>query len=201
MAGLSRKEFLVTSGIGLIAPSTLLSGSTQKSFQLQNSCKIKLTLNAYSFNSFLQSGEMSVNDLLETAAKLNFDAVDLTAYYVPEYPKVPSDNVLHEIKRKAFLLGLDISGTGIRNDFTIASKVKRNEQFEYIEAWIKVAAVLDAPVVRIFAGRENPEGFTWKEKSTWVVDGIKRCCELGEKYGVLIALQNHNDFIFTADQR
>lgn len=200
MARLSRKEFLVTSGIGLFAPSALLSGTKRKEFKPENPYKIKLTLNAYSFNAPLRSGEMSVDDLLEAAAKFNFDAVDLTAYYIPEYPKVPSDKVLYEIKRKAFLLGLDISGTGVRNDFTIEDKTKRNEQFDYIEGWIRAATVLDAPVVRIFAGRENPEGYTWKEKSSWVVEGIQRCCELGEKYGVLIALQNHNDFIFTAEQ-
>jgi hypothetical protein len=53
--------------------------------------------------------------------------VDLTGYYFPDYPNVPADDYIYALKRKAFLLGLDISGTGVRNDFANPDENKRKE--------------------------------------------------------------------------
>src|SRR6188474_265833 len=79
---------------------------------------LKVSLNAYSFNAPLTSGAMSINDMLSFCADKGFLAVDITAYYFPGYPVVPPDDFLYEVKRKAFRLGVEISGTGVRNDFT-----------------------------------------------------------------------------------
>jgi hypothetical protein len=45
----------------------------------------------------------------------NLDAIDPPAISSRAYPKVPSDKYINEFKRRAFVLGLDISGTGVRN--------------------------------------------------------------------------------------
>lgn len=74
--------------------------------------KLKTSLNAYSFNIPLSDGSMNLDELLEYSAENGFDGVDITAYYFPVYPEVPSDEYLCHIKKKAFLLGLEISGTG-----------------------------------------------------------------------------------------
>ncbi len=34
----------------------------------------------------------------------------------------------------------------------------------------------------------------------WMVKDIKECVAYGKKHGVIVAIQNHNDFIKTADQ-
>ena len=53
-------------------------------------------------------------------AKQDFEAVDLTGYFFPGYPKAPDRSYSIKLKRHAFDLGLDLSGTGVRNDFTAA---------------------------------------------------------------------------------
>src|SRR5688572_12988479 len=58
--------------------------------------KLKLSLNAFSFNAPLAEKKMSLDDLLQTAAEIGFDGVDLTAYYFPGYPNVPSDDYLYQ---------------------------------------------------------------------------------------------------------
>lgn len=50
--------------------------------------KLKISLNAYSFNELLTNGSMTLDDLLDFCAANDFDAVDLTAYYFPGYPAV-----------------------------------------------------------------------------------------------------------------
>src|SRR5512133_3359309 len=93
-------------------------------FQLQGKSneklptKLKTSLNAYSFNGPLMKGDMNLDQLLEFCAANQIDAVDITAYYFPGYPEVPSDEYIYHIKQMAFLLGVEISGTGVRNDFT-----------------------------------------------------------------------------------
>lgn len=160
--------------------------------------KLKTSLNAYSWNELLKNGSATLDDLLDYCAELGFDGVDLTGYYFPGYPNVPSDDYIFHIKRKAFLLGLDISGTGVRNDFTYTDPEKRKSDVELVKQWIDCAAKLGAPVIRIFAGKQNTDGYTWDQVAEWMVADIKTCVAYGKQRGVIVAIQNHNDFIKTA---
>ena len=162
--------------------------------------KLRISLNAYSFNAPLMAKTMTPDDLLDFCAMHNFDGVDLTGYYFPGYPKVPSDAYIYHIKRKAHLSGLSISGTGIKNDFTNPDPNKRKEDVQLIKQWIEVAAKLGAPVIRIFSGVMIPKEFTWDQIAEWMVTDIRECVAYGQQHGVIVAIQNHNDFIKTADE-
>lgn len=161
--------------------------------------KFKISLNCYSFNSPLREGEIDLFEVLDFCAKHNFDAIDPTGYYFPGYPQVPADEYINEFKRRAFLLGLDISGTGVRNDYSNPDEASRKADLRMIEEWIVAAAKLGIPNVRVFAGKSDHEGFSRDQVFEWMAEDLKKCCAVGEKYGVIIAIQNHNDFIKTAD--
>ena len=182
---------LAVSGISPF--SSTLASTTKK-----HSHKFKLSLNVYSFNNPLRAGEIDLFDILDFCAEYNFDAIDPTGYYFPGYPEVPSDPYINEFKRKAFLLGLDISGTGVRNDFANPDESSRKADVKMIKAWIVAAAKLGIPNLRVFAGH-IPEGVERDQIFEWMAKDLKRCCEFGKEYGVLIAVQNHNDFLQTAD--
>jgi len=162
--------------------------------------KYKLSLNAYSFNQPLRDGKMTVHDMLDFSAETGFDGVDLTGYYFPGYPAVPSDEYLYSVKKKAFHLGLYINGTGVRNDFTWSDPAKRAEEKKLVKEWVIVAEKLGAPSLRIFAGNLSKEDFSWDEKAKWIADDIRECAEFGKSHGVMMALQNHNDFIKNAPE-
>jgi len=204
MSTMSRRRFLqhalfTSAGIaGLGAGVTAAAG--QEAIHRVGGPKLKTSLNAYSFNRYLSNGDMTLDDLLEFCAKLNFDALDPTGYYFPGYPEVPDDDYIYHIKRKAFLLGLDISGTGVRQDFTDPDAASRQADVEHVRRWIEVASKLGAPVIRVFAGRGLPEGYSWEEAAAWSVAALKQCAAYGEQHGVVVAIQNHDDFIKTADQ-
>ncbi len=162
--------------------------------------RLKLSLNAYSFNKPLLEGSMDLDGLLEFCAGQGFFAVDITGYYFKGYPEIPPDEYLYQIKRKALSLGIEISGTGVRNDFTYTDKAKREESLTLVSNWIDVAAKLGAPVIRIFAGNQEIKGYTWDQAAEWITRDIITCVEYGKKRGVVVAVQNHDDFIKTADQ-
>jgi len=197
---LHRRQFLSTlAAIPLITTSGIKPGEQPSLFNT-SADRLKTSLNAYSFNDPLTKGEMTIFDMLEFCANAGFDAVDITGYYFKGYPQVPPDDYLFAIKRKAFSLGIEISGTGVRNDFTIADKSKRDLEVMLVKNWIDVAVKIGAPVIRIFAGTQKNEGITTDQVTEWMLKDIQTCVEYGKQRGVIIGIQNHNDFILTADQ-
>jgi sugar phosphate isomerase/epimerase len=200
MATMERRKFL---------QSTLaLSALTVTDFQSESmahsrnelSNRFKISLNAYSFNVPLRSGKINLEDVIEFSAVQGFDAVDLTGYYFPGYPAVASDEYIFRLKRKAHQLGVAISGTGIRNEFAQPDKIARAGELLFIKNWIEVAAKLGAPVIRIFTKKLMPENATRETVTDQVLEDLRVCVEYGQNNGVIVAIQNHNDFILTADQ-
>jgi sugar phosphate isomerase/epimerase len=159
---------------------------------------LKLSLNAYSFNDSLLNGTMTISDMLQFCADQGLVAADITAYYFPGYPDVPPDDFLYEVKRKAFSLGVEISGTGVRNDFTYPDEDKRRESVQLVKNWIDAAEKIGAQTIRIFSGNQKPEGYSRAQILGWMYKDIRECIEYGKRHGVVIALQNHDDFIKTS---
>ncbi|MDF9798500.1 sugar phosphate isomerase/epimerase [Catalinimonas alkaloidigena] len=194
---MNRRSFLQYSGLAtLAAPSFFSFSSAKKDYPPH----LKLALNAYSFNQALREGSMNLDELLDFCAGLAFDAVDPTAYYFPGYPEVPDDHFLYNFKRKAYERGLAVSGTGVRNDFTSADPEKREKDFQLIESWVVAAAKIGAPSLRVFAGKVNDDRNAWKKGRERLIEGLKRSADIGGKHGVMINLQNHYEFLKTADE-
>lgn len=197
----NRRSFLHRLGI---APFVVGSGAYLHPGKGPATCdqagNLKTSLNAYSFNKQLSEGQMDLDDLLNFCSDIGFGAVDITAYYFPGYPEVPADELLYDIKRKAFRLGLEISGTGVRNDFTHADKGKRQESIQLVKNWILAAEKLGAPVIRVFAGHQPYPDHSWEEVAEWMIEDLKECVAFGKAHGVMIGLQNHNGFLRTAEE-
>lgn len=197
----NRRSFIKTATIGVPLAATVV-GSPMAFAASAASVKperVRLSCNLYSFNEPLVNKTMTLEQVLTFCADTGFAAVDPTAYYFPSYPVLPDDSYTYLIKRRAFRLGLDISGTGVRNDFTLPDPTRRKAEIELVWQWIGFAAKLGAPVLRIFSGKNVPEGHTREEVTNWVVDAIGECVMYAAQEGVILVLQNHADFIETAD--
>jgi sugar phosphate isomerase/epimerase len=162
--------------------------------------KLKLALNAYSFDKPLRAGSMTLYDVIHFCAEHRVDALDATGYYFPGYPKVPPDEYIYDLKRTAFVNGVQISGTGVRNDFAVADVEARKNDVQMVKDWIVVASKLGATVLRVFSGRARPEGHTFDEALGWMIPEFRECAEYGGRHGVILGLQQHNDFLKTADE-
>jgi sugar phosphate isomerase/epimerase len=162
--------------------------------------RLKIGLNAYSFNRPLMAGEMNLDQVIDYCAEQNIDGTDLTGYYFPGYPDVPSDEFLYALKRKAFMNGVTISGTGVRNDFALTDASSRRGHIQLVKDWIDVCAKLGADVVRVFSGRELPKGHTFDQVLEWMIPAFQGCAKYGQERGVIVGLQHHDDFLKTADE-
>lgn len=223
MTSPSRRDFLKTAafapllaGAGLSLSSSIARAAIEPPKRVGGPL-LKVSCNAYSFGKLLndqlqgRGPGMSLFDLCDFCAKVGFDAFDPTGYYFPGYekngPGVPSDKFIFDLKRRAFDLGLAISGTGVGNNFTVADKVSRDRDVQRIKNWVEVAAKLSAPVVRVFADTQM-RAETWEsvshhaardEVEKWIADDIRQCADHAAKYGVIIGVQNHGDFLKTAN--
>jgi sugar phosphate isomerase/epimerase len=204
MKTLQRRRFLqsvlTASAVTGLNGMSLANTLTPDRLSFSDKSRFKISLNAYSFNKPLIAKTTSLEELIGFCSKEGFDAIDTTGYYFPGYPEVPSDEYIYRLKNKAHRSGIEISGTGIRNEFAEPDKAKRKEEVLFVKRWIEVAAKLGAPVIRIFTGKTLPANHSWEEVEEWIVEDIISCVDHAKKYGVIVAVQNHNDFVKTADQ-
>ena len=211
----TRRRFLKAAGLLSFGAAAAFPGTTASAaFQpvpRRGGALLKTSLNAYSFLELLNANAkdsatgVDLFKVCDFCAEHGFDGVDLTGYFFPGYPNAPADSYLFKLKRHAFNLGLGISGTGVRNDFTAGDKAVRDEGVQRIKTWIEVAAKLGAPCIRAFADSQPPFK-NWQqaagnkkrdEVEVWMAELLRECAEHGRKFGVIVAVQNHGDFINT----
>jgi sugar phosphate isomerase/epimerase len=201
----NRRDFIKTASIAAATIATAAAAKTES---------LKTGLNAYSFNKLLNDAirkrgpGITLDGVLDFAAKNKFDAFDPTGYFFPGYPKVPGDAYVDNLKKHAADLGIALSGTGVRNNFTTADKEVRATGVNHIKEWVEVAARLGVPVIRVFADTQMKaqtwqtvsNGATRAEVLDWISSDLRACADHGKKFGVKIGVQNHGDFLQTAAQ-
>jgi sugar phosphate isomerase/epimerase len=200
---IQRRRFL-TRSIGIASFSALSAGSKPalavEQLKRIPGAKIKIALNSYSFNRPLTAGKMTLDDVIDYCALHDIDGVDTTGYYFPGYPKVPTDEYIYNLKKRAYLNGVTINGAGVRNDFTFPDASKRQGEIQLVKDWIEVARKLGANVIRVFSGKELPKGYTFDQVLEWMIPAFQECAEYGKQRGVIVGLQHHDDFLKTSDQ-
>lgn len=196
---MQRRKFLLGGAAALGAASVAVAGEDGK-VERRPGVRYKLGLNAYSFNRELTSGRMTMDEVIDFCAEQAVDGVDMTGYYFPGYPEAPPDEVIFDLKRKAFLNGVTISGTGVRNDFALTDPSSRWGHIQLVKDWVEVTAKLGADVLRVFSGREVARGSTFDETLDWMVPAFQECAAYAADHGVILGLQHHHDFLKTAEE-
>ncbi|MBX7167007.1 MAG: sugar phosphate isomerase/epimerase [Pirellulales bacterium] len=158
--------------------------------------KFKLSLAAYSYRDLLTGKDppLTLDDFVRDCAAFGLEGTELTSYY---FPQEPAREYLLHIKELCFRLGLDVSGTAVGNDFTVPPGPKRDEQIAGVMRWIEYAAILGAPVIRIFSGAAGKVGEA--EARRLAVEAIETCCAKAGEHGIYLALENHGGLTDTAE--
>lgn len=162
--------------------------------------QVRLSVNAYSFNQPLRDGQMTLFDVVDYCAAHNISGLDATGYYFPGYPQAPPDSYLHDLKRHAFVNGVTIHGTGVRNDFAVPDADARKRDIQLVKDWVRVASRMGASIVRVFSGREVPAGHSFEQVLGWMAPAFQECAAFARDHGVVLGLQNHHDFVKTAEE-
>jgi sugar phosphate isomerase/epimerase len=196
----NRREFLLKAAAlaAAASPAMVRDASAIPPLGRTRPGHLKLSLAAYSDRKFLaaKSPQMDLFDFVNLAADMALDAVELTSYYFPPDVK---DDYLHRLKQHAFVVGLDVSGTSVGNNFCVPPGPERDKQLALVRTWVDHAAELDAPVIRIFAGTV-PKGEAEETAVARAIDGIRASLPYAAEKGVTLALENHGGITATPDQ-
>ncbi len=159
--------------------------------------KYKFTLAGYSYRKLLtgQNPECTLEDFVTDCAKFGLEGTEPTSYY---FPQAVTNEYLCKLKALAFRLGLSISSTAVGNRFCMPPGEERDQQIASVKKWIDHAAVLGAPIIRIFSGRVGKQQ-TPEEALRLAVEAIEECCEYAGARGIFLGLENHGGLTHTAD--
>jgi sugar phosphate isomerase/epimerase len=202
MTTTTRRQFMqtaLTAGAGL----ALGSGAARAIEPVRRDGKphLKLSVAAYSYRQYLdlkrqgRQGSMALDDFIDAGARMDLDAVEFTQYYFPQ----TSAEYLAHLKGRCTLLGLDVSGTAVGNNFCVSDPARLREQIESVKKWTEHTARLGGKTMRIFAGNVA-KGDTAEKARARCIEAIEEACEHAGKYGVYLALENHGGITGTLDQ-
>ncbi len=199
----SRRHFLSTSLAALSA--TTLPGI--EPINRPGESRMQLGVAAYSFRERFQwmrdkeqkpKGDMkpwSILDFIDWCADNNVPGAEVTSYFFP--PDV-DEKFLLEVKRHAYLRGVQLAGTAIGNNFALPKGEKLDEQIAYTKKWIDYAALMNAPHIRVFAGPQ-PKDLSEEQAVANCLEAYQECLNYAAKKGVFLGLENHGGIVAEPD--
>jgi sugar phosphate isomerase/epimerase len=202
MTPTTRRGFLKSAALAAAAPLALsTSAHAIPPIGRTRPSHLKLSVAAYSYRDYLtgkpgKPARMDMFQFVDLAADMALDAVEPTSYYFPENVDAA---YLHRFKQHAFVLGLDISGTSVGNNFCVPDGPARDKQLALMRTWVDHAAEMDAPVIRIFAG-SVARGDDEAKAVERAIEGIKASLPYAAEKGVSLALENHGGITATPAQ-
>lgn len=198
---MKRRNFVALSAVGLTACTTPSPGMASEPIPPTYKTGMKLSVAAYSLRSLLPNyrnspdakGEIQMEDFMKMATAWPVSGVELTSYFLPN---PCTKEHAFKLKRQAHLLGLDISGGAIGNNFSYAPESQElAKQMEYTKEWIDIYAHMGVPVIRVFAG--NPAKNIDPDVAVDnIISNLKTACKYAATKGVILAMENHD---FTTD--
>ncbi|MHB8375966.1 MAG: sugar phosphate isomerase/epimerase family protein [Dehalococcoidia bacterium] len=166
---------------------------------------MKLGCSSWSYHAAFRAGRIDLREWLRRCAEeMELDGVELADLHFP----TTDPAYLREVKKLCTDLQLTVAGVAVTNDFGPAER--RAEEVDRVRQWCDIAAVLGAPVVRVFAGwtpvrTQEPDAGriagifrrvfgqarpnvrrTWSDVS-WA---LRESADYAAERGVVLALQN-----------
>lgn len=210
---LNRRGFLAhtAAAVSMAGVATAVEAQTpdsndqsEKNYKPAGHSGNRIALATYSFWQFKNEQYRSLETCIDLAADMGFDAVE----FLHRQMTNESNDYLQKLKRRAFLLGLDLCGLSIHQGFLYPDAAERQKNVDHTIHCIELAYQLGIPTMRVNTGTwhtskdfdelmknrgiEPPiKGYTDEDGFKWVIEGLSKCLKTAEKCGVLLCLENH----------
>ncbi len=204
---LHRRSFMTQSAALSTAAALAAGGATQAAEEPAAKSTVppqRFGVSTYSFFKFGSDQNVPVDKCIELAADMGFDGVEILHVQMDG----DSQAYLNQLKRKAFLLGLDLMGLSTHQTFVSPDKEVRQKNIEHTTKCLEIAYQLGIPTIRVNTGRWGTsknfdelmknkgieprlEGYTDDEGFKWVIDSYQELAKKAESLGVIMGLENH----------
>jgi sugar phosphate isomerase/epimerase len=161
-----------------------------------------LGLAAYSFRQYFKQAshsrenpppvekQIDLFQFIDYCAAHGCQGAELTSYY---FPSEISTEFLLQLKRHAFIRGMELSGTAVGNTFTFPKGELRDKQVALVKKWIGHAALMGMPHIRVFAGTTERQTFEVAKRNC--IETLEECCEYAGRHGVFLGIENHGGIV------
>ena len=200
---LDRRRFLSSSAAGVALLATATASRSDESKPTAKRAN-RIAVSTYSFWQFRRKELRDIAACIDLAAEMGFDGVEILHRQMED----ESNYALQQIKRRAFVNGLDLCGFSTHQTFLSSKKEVRQKNVEHTIKCIELAYRLGIPTMRVNTGTwgtsknfdelmknrgiEPPlEGYTDENGFGWVIDGLGQCLRKAEECGVVLGLENH----------
>jgi sugar phosphate isomerase/epimerase len=164
----------------------------------------RIAVSTYSYWQFRNRELRGIEACIDLAAETGFDGVEILHRQMER----EDNDYLQRLKRRAFLLGLDLCGFSTHQTFLSPDKQVRQKNIDHTIRCVELAYALGIPTMRVNTGTwgtsknfdelmknkgiEPPrEGHTDEEAFPWVIDSLGACLKAAERCGVTMGLENH----------
>jgi len=164
----------------------------------------RIAVSTYSYWQFRNKELRSIETCIDLAADQGFDGVEILHRQMER----ENNDYLQRLKRRAFLLGLDLCGFSTHQTFLSPNKETRQKNIDHTIRCIELAYSLGIPTMRVNTGTwgtsknfnelmknkgiEPPlKGYKDEDAYPWVIDGLGACLKAAERCGVTMGLENH----------
>jgi sugar phosphate isomerase/epimerase len=163
-----------------------------------------IAVSTYSFWRFKSGMKMPMEQCIDEAARMGFDAVDVLLIQMANTEK----SYLNKVKRHALINGLDLCCMSTHQGYVYPDQAKRQENIDLTIEQIGIAYQLGIPIIRLNTGRWRTTrsfddlmanrgiepvlpGYTEDDGFKWVIDSIEKCLPKAKECGVILGLENH----------
>lgn len=170
--------------------------------------RVPIAVSTYSFWRFKKDSQLPVEECIDHAADMGFDAVELLLIQMEEKLGVEGPKYLQQIKRRALINGIDLCGFSTHQGFVSPDSAVRQRNIDKTIEQIELAYALGIPTMRVNTGRWGTSknfdelmanrgiepalpGHSKDEAFGWVIESLEKCLPVAEKCGVTLGLENH----------
>lgn len=202
---ISRREFLSSSAAAATVLGTTASGVAGEKEKVQSKPRrARIAISTYSYWRYNARTKLSIEKCIDLAAESGFDGVEILHVQM----KGESNKKLQNIKRRAFLHGIDLCGFSTHQGFVSPDKARRQKNVEKTLHQIELAYQMGIPTMRVNTGgwgtsanfdelmrnrgiEPRLKGYTDDDAFGWVIGSLEQCLKKAEECGVLLGLENH----------
>lgn len=206
MTFMNRRHLLAgISAAGVALTADVLKGDSS---HVSHTRRVPIAVSTYSFWRFKKDSHLQVEECIDHAADMGFDAVELLLIQMEEKLETEGPSYLQRIKRRALINGVDLCGFSTHQGFVSPDRAIRQKNTDKTIEQIELAYALGIPTMRINTGRWGTSksfdelmanrgiepalpGHTEDEAFDWVIESLGKCIPVAEKCGVTLGLENH----------
>ncbi len=200
--GVNRRQFLVSSAS--VSAASVLPCRAESPQPAGPPRPNRIGVSSYSFWGFNREDLRPIDVCLEHAARMGFDGFEILQKQLTS----TEPGELMKIKRRAFLLGMDLMGYSTHQGFLSPDAEKRKKNLDHTIDCLEQAYQLGIPTMRVNSGtwgtsksfdelmakrgEEKPlDGYGEEDAYGWVIEAYQKLAVEAGKRGIVMGLENH----------